>query len=429
MLKLEEINNKYSLDLFFLSIFLFSLPISRVTAIQNISFVLFVLLSFLILKNIHYRKILSFQLYLFLLVGLITISIISIGFSIEPKETISEIRGELVKPFIISLIIFLFFYKFDDIKIQKIFFIIVVSLGFHTLLNIYIWFEHGLWPYRAGGLLDSGGGERFGIWVTYSLAVAIALFFTKYKKIAIFFLVITLVSIVANNTRATFVAAVMILFFFFLLFYKNKIMKYSILTIIILSILSFIIYSKNFDTRYNAFNIISAVKHMDSYTPSEYDKLVIENNLGHSTVARLAMWKSILLYRGDDLFTPQGYGRFLYGKSIKKIFEDKKENIPYSLFAQAHNDYMTIFFSLGLIGLLLFIVLLGYLLKILHYIYLNNHQYRPYVIFIFLGTIGYMSSMMFGSFFGDSEKIYFYILYGITLALYLKTKEQNIETN
>ena len=304
MLKLEEINNKYSLDLFFLSIFLFSLPISRVTAIQNISFVLFVLLSFLILKNIHYRKILSFQLYLSLLVGLITISIISIGFSIEPKETISEIRGELVKPFIISLIIFLFFYKFDDIKIQKIFFIIVVSLGFHTLLNIYIWFEHGLWPYRAGGLLDSGGGERFGIWVTYSLAVAIALFFTKYKKIAIFFLVITLVSIVANNTRATFVAAVMILFFFFLLFYKNKIMKYSILTIIILSILSFIIYSKNFDTRYNAFNIISAVKHMDSYTPSEYDKLVIENNLGHSTVARLAMWKSILLYRGDNLFKP-----------------------------------------------------------------------------------------------------------------------------
>jgi len=428
-MKIEDINNRYFLDLFFLSILLLSLPIAGVTAVQNISFVLFIIICFVVLKGIPYKKVLSFQTYLIIISGLIVTSLISIYFSIEPKETISEIRGELVKPFILSLIVFLFIYIFDDSKIKKIFFILFVALFFHTILNIYIWIDNGLWPFRAGGLLDSGGGERFGIWTTYSLAMAIALFFTKYKKIAILFFLLSLVSIIGNNTRATFIGMIMILFFFFSFFYKNKIFKYSIITLITLSITSFIIYSKNLETRYNAFNVVSAIKHMDSYSPREYDKLVTEHGLEHSTTARLAMWKSVLLYRGEDLFTPQGYGRFLYGKSISKIYEDKKENIPYMLFAQTHNDYMTIFFSLGLIGLLFFLALFAYLLKILYYIFIYSSDYKAFAVFAFLGTIGYMSSMMFGSFFGDSEKIYFYILYGITLALYLKTKEQNLETN
>lgn len=429
MLKLEEINKRYFVGLFFLGIFLFSLPISGVTAIQNISLVLYIIFSFILLNNIQYKKILSLQPYLMIILGLVIISIISISFSIDPKETISEIRGELVKPFIISLLIFLFVYMFDNEKIHYIFILLLVALFFHTILNIYIWFDHGMWPFRAGGLLDNGGGERFGIWTTYSLAMAIALFFTKYKKIAILFFLLSLVSIIGNNTRATFIGLIMILFSYFLFFCKNKIFKYSIILIITLSMVSFIIYSKNFETRYNAFNMISAIKHLDSYTPSEYDKLITENNLGENIVVRLAMWKSILLYRGEDLFAPQGYGRFLYGKSVKILFENQKENIPYLLLSQAHNDYMTIFFSLGLVGLLFFLALLGYLLKILYYIFIHSSDYKAFAVFGFLGTIGYMSSMMFGSFFGDSEKIYFYILYGVTLALYLKTKEQKLETN
>jgi len=427
--KIEDINNRYFLDLFFLSVLLFSLPIAGVTAVQNISLVLFFIVCFIVSKDIQYKEVISLRIYLMIILGLVVTSIISVYFSIEPKETISEIRGELIKPFVLSLIVFLFIYVFDDNKIKKIFFILFAALFFHTLLNMYIWIDNGLWPFRAGGLLDSGGGERFGIWTTYSLSMAIALFFTKYKKIAILFFLLSLISIIGNNTRATFIGMIMILFFYFFIFYKNKIFKYSIITLITLSIISFIIYSKNFETRYNAFNVVSAIKHMDSYSPSEYDKLVTEHSLEHSTTARLAMWKSVLLYRGEDLFTPQGYGRFLFGKSISKIYENEKENIPYMIFAQAHNDYMTIFFSLGLIGLLFFLALFAYLLKVLYYIFIHSSDYKAFAVFTFLGTIGYMSSMMFGSFFGDSEKIYFYLLYGITLALYLKTKEQYLETN
>ena len=43
--------------------------------------------------------------------------------------------------------------------------------------------------------------------------------------------------------------------------------------------------------------------------------------------------------------------------------------------------------------------------------------------------MGFIASMMFGSFFGDSEQMYFYLSYGLLLALYLKTKEEKNEEN
>ena len=49
------------------------------------------------------------------------------------------------------------------------------------------------------------------------------------------------------------------------------------------------------------------------------------------------------------------------------------------------------------------------------------------ISFVFLGTFGYIGSMMFGSFFGDTEQLFFYILLGGTLAIYIKYKNENNE--
>ena len=175
--------------------------------------------------------------------------------------------------------------------------------------------------------------------------------------------------------------------------------------------------------------MFAKTKYFDDYSPRDYDKLVKDHSLGHSAVARLSMWKTVLLYRIQEPFIPLGYGRFLYNNQIEEIWKNNPENIPYKLYGQAHNDFISILLSLGIFGLTFFIVFLYYLLKINHYIFKYSEEFKFVAVFIFLGTVGYIASMMFGSFFGDSEQLYFYALYGISLALYVKTKEEQYAKN
>lgn len=421
---IQKINNKFYLDYFFLFVFLITLPISKVTAVQNISFFLFSFLLFFTTEKEVYKNILKIKSYLFIILGIVTLSLISVFFSIDSKETLSEIRGEIIKPLFVLLLTVLFTIKKNIKEVYLIFALIVLCLFFHASINLFMWYEGGLWPFRAGGLLDNGGGERFGIWATYSLSISIGLLFTKYKKLGILLFVIFLLSIVANNTRATFIGMILIFISYFIFFYSNRLIKYISLVSVLVILIAFTFYSKNFDTRYNVYNMLTKTKYLDDYSPSEYNKLVKEHSLGHSSVSRLSMWKTVLLYRFEEPFIPLGYGRFLYDKQIENVWKNNPENIPFKLYGQAHNDFISILLSLGVLGLTFFLIFLFYLLKISHYIFKYNKEFKFIGVFIFLGTIGYIASMMFGSFFGDSEQLYFYTLYGIALALYVKTKEE-----
>lgn len=421
---ISKINDNYYLDLVFISCFFLSLPISGVTAIQNTSFLFFailVLLSFSFKSFINLKKIKTFLL-IFLL--FLSICISSIFFSIDYKETFNEIRGEVIKPFLVLSFVFIYIYLSPEKKILYLIVVLVLSLISHSIINLYFWYDGGFWPFRAGGLLDNGGGERFGIWATYAISISIALFFTKYKKLAMILCLIAFVSIIANNTRATFVGILLICIFYLIFIYRNKIHKIIGLLIIILSITTFVFYSKDLNSRFNVYNMISKTQYFSDYSPSEFNKITEDHGLGHSVLARLGMWKSVILYRIDKPLLPLGYGRFLYNEQINDVWKLKKENIPYSNYDQPHSDFISILFSLGVIGLFIFILFLIYLLRITYYIYLNNKKYSFVGVFIFLGTIGYVASMMFGSFFGDSEQLYFYALYGMALALYVKTKEE-----
>lgn len=273
--------------------------------------------------------------------------------------------------------------------------------------------------------VKGGAAERFGIWVTFSLSLAIALFFTKYKKIAWIILIISLVSIVANNTRATFLALIFIMFSYFLFIYQGKKLKFSILIGLCFSVFVLIYATKDLEKRYNFYNMFASLQHLNSYTPSEFKKFEDNHALGHSVVSRLSMWKSIILYRLDEPFKPRGYGRMLYKADIQKVWSSKIENIPYVIYGQAHNDFLSMLFSLGFIGMFLFI---GILFIVLRYSYLMiiDSEYKPFAIFIFLGTVGYIGSMSFGSFFGDSEQLFFFLLFGALLAFYsLNNKVKN----
>lgn len=420
------INEKYNIDLLLLFIFLVSLPIGGVSAIQNLSFLFFSISVLVSFRKDLLIDFLSLKSFLVIFLSFLFLSLFSTFYSISSEETLSEVRGEIIKPFFVLFISFIFFSLSSNEKIKKIITVILVILMIHSLLNLIMWYQGGFWPFRAGGLLDNGGGERFGIWATYSLSISIALFFTKYKKLGILLFLFFLLSLIANNTRATFVGLILIFISYFIFFYKDKTKKYVSIFIICISMTIFIFYSQNFDKRYNVYNMISNIKYFDDYSPLEYDKLIKEHSLGHSSVARLAMWKTVILYRFEHPLIPLGYGRFLYDKQIKEIWKNNPENIPYKLYRQAHSDFFSILLSLGIIGLFIFIIFLLYLLKVSYYIYKNNININIKFlgVFVFLGTIGYISSMTFGSFFGDSEQLYFYMLYGMILALYFKTKRE-----
>lgn len=431
MNKLRHFTEKYYF--LFLFIYILFLPIAHTASIQSIALALFVIFFLLFeYKNLRWQSILTQKKILFIFSGFFILALISLWFTPDVVETLKEIKKELLKNFIIMAIFFYFTLRQDNINLQKILYIIFISLTFHTLYNIYTWIDHGGLPFRAGGFLDNGGGERFGIWATYALAFSITLFFTYSKKIAILCFLISLLSIIANNTRATYVAVILIALTFFTLFMNNKKSKFLFIGILLVIFSLFYEFSDSLSSRYNIKNTISKTQMLLELKPFEFDKFEKEYGIDYSISARLAMWKSVILYRTQEPFIPQGYGRFVYGKGIQNNFKHEPENIPFDAYAQTHNDFFGFLYGLGLFGLILFIYFLYLHLKISYFILRNtqNKLHKTFTTFTFFGLIGFIGSIMFGSFFGDTEAKLFYCLYGILLGIYYKeTHENHISTS
>ncbi len=419
---------KNNIDLFFLSIYFFSLPIAHFTAVQSISGALFVL-TFIIqdYKNIKFNLVLKYKNIICVFFVFLLLALISLFYTPDIKESLKEILHELIRNFIVLFMFIYYIYLSDNKRIKNILTIIASILLMHTLFNIGIWIYNGGWPVRTGAFLDgtikgirTGGGERFGIWATYMLAMSIALLFSKYKKIAFLFFIFSIISIIANQTRATFVATILISISTFFLFHNKKI-KISVLLSILILCGMFYKYSSHLPPRYDIKHIVLNFKKVIYTPPSKFQNL----GIGYSTYTRLAMWKSVILYRLKDPWIPQEYGRFLYGKSIRSNFKNQPENLPLHIYSQTHNSFIGMLYSLGIVGLFIFIYFLYYQLKISYRLSKinSNSLYYTFGIFTFLGTMGFIGSMMFGSFFGNSEAKFFYILYGMILGMYLKMKK------
>ena len=429
MYKLNKVKNFLfvNIDLLFLSIYFFSLPIAGITSIQSISLSIFIVIFLLKnYKNLQIKSIFFYKNILITFFILLTLALLSLFFTPDIHESVKEIKSELIKNFIIIAIFFLYTIL-NEKKISSLLYIITIVLFSHTLINIYMWYINHMWPYRAGGLLDSGGGERFGIWATYALSIFLAFLFSKYKFFTIPFIGLSILSIFANNTRATFLALILILILFLIIFLKSNYLKIFLLLSTTISLLFFINYSQNFSARYNAHSVATNLDLITKYSPKQDKNLVKKYDWDASVVVRLSMWKSVIIYRVQEPFLPKGYGRFVYGESIKNTFKDSPQNLPFKIFPQVHNDFIGILYSLGIVGFLAFIYFLYYQLKISYRIFKKskNESYKILSIFIFFGSIGFITSIIFGSFFGDSEAKFFYPLYGLILGIYYKENENN----
>ncbi|WP_170019319.1 O-antigen ligase family protein [Campylobacter sp. RM16190] len=413
----------YSKVLLF-GIYIFVLPISHVTAAQSISLGLFVLLVLLSdCKNFVFKDILAIKNILFIFIGLLILSYFSLLYSVDTAQSFKEANSELLKNIIIMLFVFLYFKSLPEPLLEVYMRLIYISIAVHMLINIYIWHHFGFEfsvNTRMGGLLDGaleqggGAGERFGIWATFFLAFALSLWYFSDKKFAILALFLALINIVANQTRATYVGVILIFMLLFTVMPKKRVTRALFFIILAISTVSFYKFSDNLSSRYNLTHVNEYMSLLNE-TPAKMRDYK-EHGLDYSIATRLSMWKSALLYRMDEPFIPTGYGRSLYGKSITKLMDE--QNRPFVVYSQVHNEFIGVFFSLGIFGLLLFLALWFYYFKMsIVLLRSDESRFKIFGFFSFFGGVGFVASLCFGSFFGDSEAKFFYLLFGMICAI------------
>ena len=209
-----------------------------------------------------------------------------------------------------------------------------------------------------------------------------------------------------------------------LFFTKNRKLKILLPLFLFISGIIFYSFSDKLPPRYNLKHTLQHFHLIFELPPKEFNKIPIDPTI----YERLSMWKSAILYRLKEPFIPQEYGRFLFKKSILEKFENQPQNLPTKLYPQVHNEFIGILYGLGVIGFIVFCYIFYYKLKIAYKLYYTSKDIytKTFSIFVFLGTIGFIGSLMFGSFFGDSEADFFYFLYGLLLGSYLKTQTNKI---
>jgi O-antigen polymerase len=418
--------NKYQnlfefLKYLFFSIYIFFLPAAKVASIQSISIAAFI---FLVVAT-EYKKwnlidLTKIKKLLILFFVVLFLAYLSLFNSVDINETLKEANKGILKNVAIMIVLFFYFKHLQYSKTKIYFYILFSAFFIHTIINIFTWIAVGCdLSYRTGGLLDGyiqdGGGERFGIWATYAFGCAIAFFAFKNKSLATVFLILTIISIISNNTRATYIGVIIILIaVFFTFVYSNKI---RIVSFVIVVLFGFIFYQTSHYVSADRYNIQLVPKYIELIKSSPKEMIRYKDmGLSESVPARLAMWKSVLIYRINEPFIPTGYGRFLYGKTIRKLNSD--QNIPFCDYSQVHNEFLGIFFSLGIFGLLAFIgIWISYLKTAIQIARSSDVFTRVFGYFIFFGGLGFIASLFFGSFFGSSEAKLFYLTFGMVLGI------------
>ena len=209
---------------------------------------------------------------------------------------------------------------------------------------------------------------------------------------------------------------------FFIFIRSNKI---RILSCALVTIFIFGFYEISHHISPDRYNLTLIPKYIEliKKSPKEMESYS-DMGLTISVPARLAMWKSVLIYRLHEPFVPTGYGRFLYGKTIRKL--NSEQDVPFSDYSQVHNEFLGMFFSLGIFGLLAFIgIWISYLKTSIQVSKNNDVLLMVFGYTIFFGGLGFIASLLFGSFFGSSEAKLFYLTLGMALGIYYKQGPNN----
>lgn len=407
--KIDKIDQ---LIIFCLCILIFVLPIAHTTTIRSFALytpAVLLIIRYYIDKNFKFIKT-SFELPF---LAFFFVAIISIFTSVNTKETLNEIKSELIVPI---MLFYLVYYAIrnekDSFLILRVFFISSIIFSFYSFYDFY---RHGgSWfsvTYKAGGLRDPGGGEVAALYHTMVIPFIFwGLIYFKEKKERLFLLFALIVNLIAFHI--TFVRAGMIAIAFQFIFVSfvlliEKRWLLSFLILLILFAISFIYIEKKMFRELHTERIP---------TIGEYLRMSPEEIAGpnpSSMRQRLAMWKTAIDKISENPFYPHGYGRFLFGKTVRN------EQNKHFIYPQTHNTFIGIAFELGIQGLLVFLWMITTFFVVCMKFWLRSVQ--PLVKYFSLSLItmmiGYWINNFFGSFDGDDSKLLFMMLLGIGMAI------------
>ncbi len=405
--------------LFCFCILIFFLPIAHTATIR--SFTIFTPLILIIIRYYFLRDIrfinTSFELPF--LAFFIT-ALISLFTSIDLHESVKEIWGELIIPILVFYSVYL------TIKKEKEAFLLIKILFFSSFIfsaySFYDFYVHkGHFfsaVYRAGGLRDPGGGEVAALYHCMVIPFIIfSIFYSQVFKNHIFLSCLLLINFLAFHltfVRAGMIAIIFQILFVSLLLLLDKKWKMSlILLIIIVSIGTLYMEKKMFREMHT--------EKIPSLT--EYFKLTPEEIAGKNPSSmrqRLAMWKTAIDKISENPFYPHGYGRFLFGKTVRN------ENNRHFIYPQTHNTFIGIAFELGIQGFLVFLWMIGtfFIVCLKYWVKSNNCSIKFFSGSLMTMMIGYWVNNFFGSFDGDDTKLLFMVLLGIGMAVMHKIPKE-----
>ncbi|MDA8338480.1 MAG: O-antigen ligase family protein [Nitrospiraceae bacterium] len=398
--------------LFCFSILVFVLPIAHTATIRYLALyipVALLILRYYLAKDFIWIKT-SFELPLFLF---FIVAIASLPTSVDFHESLDQIWGELLVPILLFYATYFALRKgTDGLLLLKIFFL---SSFLFSLYSFYDFYRHdGTWPfitYRAGGLRDPGGGEVAGLYHTMVIPFLFwGIFYFKkiWQHIGLsIILVINFLALQITFTRAAVLALGVQTVLIIGLLLSEKRWLWSLIILIFAISVSFL-YIENKMFREMHTHKIPTLKEYMTLTPKE-----IAGPSPTSMEQRLAMWKTAIDKLSKNPFYPHGYGRFLFGKTVRT---DKNKHFTYP---QTHNTFIGIAFELGIQGLIIFLWMIGTFLWVCWNYWRNAMDDRTSYMSASLLTmmVGYWVDNFFGSFDGDDSKLLFMMLLGIGMAV------------
>ena len=411
--------------LFCLSILIFVLPIAHTATIR--SFALFtplvlLLLRYYLTKDFRWIKT-SFELPFMAFFVAATASLMT---SVDVRESLKEIRGELLTPILLFYISYFSVKKDSDgILFMRVLFI--GSLAF-SIFSFHVMYMKGgsLFEatYRAGGLRDPGGGEIAGLYHTMVIPFLFwgMFYFRKVsQRIALSLLfLINIIGLHVTFTRASYIAlGLQIILAGVLLLRKRRWVMGSVILIVIF-LIGFAYTENKLIRGQDNLRKMPSFEEYCKMSPEEIEKTYSADvGAGH----RLAMWKVAMVKISDNLFYPHGYSRFLFGKAVRT---DKNKHFIYP---QVHNTFIGITFELGVQGLLVFLWMIGTFAWVCWRYWVTAKEDMPQYFSASLLTMmaGYWVNNFLGSFDGDDSKLLFMMLLGTGMAVMHKLpKEKNL---
>lgn len=404
-----------------LSILIFVLPIAHTATIRSFAMftpMVLLILKYYITKDFKWVKT-SFELPF---IAFFIVAVISIFTSVDRHETLKEIWGELIVP------ILLFYTVYYAIKDKNEAFILVkvlfISSLIFSLYSFYDFYSHGgkffTVVYKAGGLRDPGGGEVAALYHTMVIPFIFwALFYWKNNKEKIFLFILLIVNLLAFHI--TFVRAGMLALGFQAIFITGILLieRRWILSIFILIILIFgsYLYIDKKMFREMHYEKIPSINEYLKMSPEE-----IAGTNPSSMRQRLAMWKVAIEKISENPFYPHGYGRFLFGKSVRN------ENNKHFIYPQVHNSFLGVAFELGIQGLIVYLWMITVFFIICWKYWKKsiNTDIKYFSASLLTMMIGYWINNFFGSFDGDDSKLLFMILLGIGMAVMHRIPKEEV---